>query len=171
MTWKEIIISWDIFIALVLSVLSYFFFPDFVSMKFTIEVYGVGISVLSIIFSLFFAALAILMSSSDNDFIVFLEEENDYSDLLSSFKFTVMLLFLSLVYGLILYIGTYYYIIQKAKSYDQHISLLVIFIFLFSYSLLASIFSVNDSLKFSEFRARFLKSKKTKTTKDSKKED
>ncbi len=80
------ILSWDLIIAVIFALIAALLLPCYVSNKFTHEVYGVGITILAIIFSVYFAALAIIMSSSDNEFLKFFEEIKGFSKLISSFK-------------------------------------------------------------------------------------
>ena len=72
---RALVISWDFMIALLSVIITFFLLPEFVNIKFALSFYNVAMTVLSIIFSLFFTAMAIIMSSSDNDFIAFLEKK------------------------------------------------------------------------------------------------
>ncbi|RXM42262.1 hypothetical protein BOW57_17080, partial [Flavobacterium sp. YO64] len=76
---KSFIYCWDFGIAFFATLITYYFLPDYINMKFTLSFYNVAMTVLSIIFSLFFTAMAIIMSSSDNDFIEFLEETKTFT--------------------------------------------------------------------------------------------
>lgn len=160
---KSIIKGYDFYVSLLTSIVTYYLLPDFINMKFSLSFYNVCMTVLSIIFSLFFAAMAILMSSSDNDFIEFLEEKKTFSELLWSFKFTLSILFLSLIISIFLYFGTSYWL----ESFHQYIWiqskwLVIILMFLFVYGLIATWMSIIDIVKFSSFRGKFLMSQKKK---------
>lgn len=152
--------SWDFVISIVLTLVTAIFMPSMVKISFCISFYNIGITVLSLIFSLFFAALAIIMTSSDNDFIEFLEEENDFSALLTSFKITLFILFLGLIYSIALFVTSDYYAKNNNELFEQHKVFFLMFEFLFSYSLLSTSLSVNDTIKFSAIRGTFLKMKK-----------
>jgi len=159
---KSIIFSYDTGVSIALSVISYCTLPDYLNMKFLLTFYNICISVLSIIFSLFFAALAIIMSSSDNDFIEFLEQRKTFSKLLFSFKATLVMLFVSLVYSIILYTGSSFYIeTYNFGVWEQHKILFCILELLFIYSMIATGLSILDTIAFSKFRSIFL-SKKNK---------
>ncbi|WP_204745135.1 hypothetical protein [Flavobacterium silvisoli] len=123
--------------------------------------YNIAISVLSIIFSLFFAALAIIMSSSDNDFVSFLDEDGTFTYLMWTFKAVLISLFISLVYSIVLYTGTSYYIETKdPQIWLQHKSLFISLVLLFTYCMIATGLSVKHTIKFSEYRSTFLRIKR-----------
>src|SRR5262245_61894272 len=103
---RSVLMSWDILAAAIIAVVLYFVLPDRVNNAFASTLYGVGITVLSIIFSVYFAALAIIISSGDNDFIHFLEEKGSYTRLINSFRFSLILLFVSLISSIIMSIIT-----------------------------------------------------------------
>src|ERR1041384_3873475 len=99
----KMLFGWDLLLATTATVALYVFMPEQISNGFARDLYGVGISVLSIVFSIFVAALAIIMSASDDEFLKFLESDGLYTLLLWGFKFTLFLLFVALMYSLILY--------------------------------------------------------------------
>jgi len=157
---NEVILSWDFVISIVLTLASAIFMPVMLKISFCISFYNIGITVLSIVFSLFFAALAIIMTSSDNDFIEFLELDGTFSALLTTFKFTLTVLFISLVYSIILYVSSDYFAKYHDENFLQHKIFFLVFEFIFSYSLLATGFSIKDTIIFSDKRAQFLKQNK-----------
>lgn len=152
---KSIFLSWDIILSIVISVLFYFNVPCLIDIVFAKDLYSIGISVLSIVFSVYFAALAIIISAGDNEFVKFLEEdENLYSELIFTFKFSLIILFIALIYSIILYIQTPFKISQDIKF--QNRIFVVIFSFLFFYGLFASLNATLDSIKFAKYRTKFL---------------
>lgn len=157
---KDIILSWDFIIAITTTLITALFLPNYLKCNFCSSFYNIGITVLSIIFSLFFASLAIIMTSSDNDFITFLEEEGDFSALLNTFKVTLIMLFISLIYSIVAYIYSEYSVKEFGEKIKQLKVGFLIFQFLFSYSMLATAISVKDTIVFSNFRSRFLKMKR-----------
>jgi len=163
---SNIILSWDFVIAIILTLVTALILPSYLELEFSKSFYSTGITVLSIVFSIFFAALAIIMASSDNDFIEFLEENGDFTALLDTFKITLVMLFVSLIYSIVLYVITDYKLTTiKCEPVKQHKTYFLIFEFLFCYSLLATGLSVKDTIIFSNLRARYL-SKKSKTNND-----
>ncbi len=154
---SNIILSWDFVIAIVLTLVTAIVLPNYLELEFCKSFYNTGITVLSIVFSIFFAALAIIMASSDNDFIEFLEENGDFTILLETFKITLIMLFISLIYSILLYVITDYNLTTlKCEAVKQHKTYFLIFEFLFCYSLLSTGLSVKDTIIFSNFRARYL---------------
>ncbi|HRB70904.1 MAG TPA: hypothetical protein PK776_03560 [Flavobacterium sp.] len=155
---KAVIKSSDFVIALLSTIATYFLLPDYINMKFALSFYNVAMTVLSIIFSLFFTAMAILMSSSDNDFIEFLEEQNTFTELLWSFKFTLFILFASLILSIILYTGTSFWLETNYRDVWLQKSILLLTLeFSFLYGMLATWLCIIDTVKFSKYRALFLK--------------
>lgn len=160
---KALIKSWDFILALLSVIITYFLLPEYINMKFALSFYNVAMTVLSIIFSLFFTAMAIIMSSSDNDFIEFLEQKGTFSELLWSFKVTLFILFISLVLSIVLYSGTSYWIETSSDDvWYQNSKLLMTLEFCFLYGMIATWFCIMDTVKFSKYRSIFLKKNKEK---------
>ena len=158
---KSFFISYDFGFSLIIGITLYIILPEYLLMNFTIDYYGVIITAVSIIFSLVFASCSILLSSSDNDFINFLNEEDDFDNLLWTFRVTLVSLFICLLYSLALYVGTSYMIehFKIEGEWEQHKILFISLTSLTIYSLIATYLSVEDTLIFSKFRSRFLKKK------------
>lgn len=157
-TLKQILLSWDFGISVIATIALAYALGDSVPTAFAKDVYGVGISVLSIIFSVYFAALALIMTSGDDDFVHFLEENGDFTAIVDTFKFSLLLLFGALVYSITVYIYTSVELYSKSPvTQEQPEVFLWFFIFFFSYSLLAALRSTLDSINYSIFRTKFLK--------------
>ena len=122
-----------------------FFCPVTIPMILAKDFYIVGVSVLSVVFSVFFAALAIIMSAGDNDFIAFLNEDGSYSEIIWSFRFTVLALFIALLVALLEYGYVSIRISQKAELHSKWFVLA--FVMCFTYSLIAVIQAVLDALR------------------------
>lgn len=159
---KSMFISWDFLATVLVTAATYYIMPDYLNMKFLLSVYNMSITILALIFSLFFAALAIIMSSSQNDFIDFLEEENLFSELLWSFKLTLIMLFVSLIYSIVLYTGTSFFVETYGEQWLQSGMFFLVLSALFTYSMGATCVSVYDTIIFSEFRSKFERSTKNK---------
>ena len=158
---RALIKSWDFILALLSTAATYYLLPEFINMKFALSFFNVAMTVLSIIFSLFFTAMAIIMSSSDNDFIEFLEQNNTFTELLWSFKVTLIILFSSLVLSIILYSGTSYWLETNYEYvWLQNSKLLLSLEFFFFFGMIASWLCIMDTVKFSKYRSRFLKKNK-----------
>lgn len=151
---KQIIIWWDTALAITGSVAFGILVNGSVDASFTKDILGVGISVLSIVFSIFFASLTFIISSSDDKFVEFLVENNHYIKILWAFKWTLGALFVALSYSLAFYLHVSY--IPKDSSPEHVFWLTEIFLFLFIYSLIASAFSTNDAIKYAKRRAWYV---------------
>lgn len=155
---KDIILCWDFIISILIGVIIYFICQDKIPGQIVKEVYGTGISVLSIVFSIFFAALAIIVSSSNDDFIKFFEAEGNYTALLNTFKYSIVVTFLVLVVSIALSSFTTF-MISITQNYLQSKIILAIYSLSFLYSLFAVFNSTLDALKYAEYRVKYLKIK------------
>jgi hypothetical protein len=151
------IYSWDTVLSAVAGLLCFFLLPKWVSNTFCVAIYSTGISVLSIVFSIFFASLSVIMTSSDNEFVKFLEQKRHYSNLIGTFQFTLFSLFLALVYSLLLYTITSYSVSNPTPTNKYQSTVwFIIFSVLTTYSLIATFFSVKDTFMFAIRRVTFL---------------
>ena len=116
------------------------------------DIFGLAVSVLSIVFSVFFASLAILMTSSDHNFIKFLEngEVRIFTELTVSFKVCLLFIFLSLIFSILLYAYT--------SLSEELISpcLFALFAFSFIYSLMSTFMTSIDAIQFSKYRTQYI---------------
>lgn len=158
MNYKSIIYSFDIWIALAITAVTAFFLPAEIKSTFACSFYSVGITVLSIVFSLFFACLAIIMTSNDNEFVKFMEDPDRlFTRLLDSFKFTLSLLLFSLAYSIVAFQYFDFFVKIHSERHYQHKAFFLLFEFLFSYALCATSQSVYDTIRFTSRRTIFLK--------------
>ena len=161
MTLRAVFVSWDFLFSIIASIAFGFWLPVWVPNELAKDYYGIGISVLSIVFSLFFAALAVVITASDDEFVLFLEEHGDYSALVANYKFTLGLLFVALMYSLVFYAYTAARIATSVRHQNKLFAAL--FCFLFLWSLFAAFMSTYDSIKYSDYRKRFLQARKKPT--------
>jgi len=101
---KKYILSLDTIISLLLTFACFYFLENWIKLTLAKSLFEMGIGVLSIIFSIFFATLAFIISASDDDFVKFLEEDSLFTELVESFKWTVFVLFFSLFYSVVCFI-------------------------------------------------------------------
>jgi hypothetical protein len=152
-TVNNIILSWDTIIALMATMASIIIVPNNINNEFCTTIYGTAISVLSIIFSIFFASLAVIMAFPDNEFIEFIEHPtNMFSRLISYFKITLGALFLALIYTIFIFMLSNY----TKQNTTCTKPLFCIFIFLFTYGLFATAFAVLVTLKLTINRAKYI---------------
>src|ERR1035438_2279483 len=116
---RRVILSPDLIASVLLSFITAVFCPSLISISMAKDFYGVGISVLSIVFSVFFAALAIIMSAGDNEFVAFLHENGAYSEIIWNFRFTVLILFSSLLISLAEYSYVGFRLAHKAEWHSK----------------------------------------------------
>ena len=154
MTLRSIFAALDFWVAVLLATVTGILLPRWVRTDFVKDLYGIAIGVLSIIFSVFFAALAVIMASSDDEFVEFLEKESDYTGIIETMKFTLIILFTALAAALALYSYTAYRISVRIEY--QRFLWLMAYSFLFSYALAASLSATLDAIKYSKYRATYL---------------
>ncbi len=152
---KSIFISWDFILSVIIVVFLYFFLPQYLQVGFVKEIYGITITVLAIIFSVFFAALSILITAGDNEFVRFLQAEGFYKKIIFTFKFTLILLFIGFFVSISLFIGILPYALSTNIYIYPNLNFLL-FIFFVLYALFATANSSIDAIRYAEFRARFL---------------
>jgi hypothetical protein len=158
---KSIFISWDFFAAILVVIALYLFLPSLIPAKIVKPIYEVSISVLSVIFSVFFAALAVLITAGDNEFVRFLEEDGSYMKIIFTFKVTLILLFIALLFSIISFVT----ILPYTETNIQFVyskEMVILFAFFALYALFASINSTMDAIKYAEFRAEYLEITKDK---------
>jgi formate hydrogenlyase subunit 3/multisubunit Na+/H+ antiporter MnhD subunit len=149
------VVSYDFLWSGIITILLWLALPNTISNNFAKDVYGAGIAVLSIVFSVFFAALVTIISTGDNDFITFLEEKRIFTRLLGMFRFSMLLLFIALLSSMFLY-GFTVFIIDSHQT-QQSKYFFMAFSFLFSYSLFGSFLSSQDAIRFAESRVKYAK--------------
>lgn len=153
---RTYVLSLDFLISIGTTIVTCIILPTYIKTIFAQSFYNSGMTVLSIIFSLFFTALTFIMSSSDNDFILFFEERNHFSRLMVTFKFTLYSLFVSLLYSIILYTLSDFWVKEIGEKSIQLKWYFLTFEFLFLYSIIATLQSAKDTVTFSTSRTKFL---------------
>ena len=76
---RDVFFSWDFIFSTIIVGILIILLPTYISAQFAQDVYSMAITILSIIFSVFFAALAIIISTSEDDFVRFLEDDGIYT--------------------------------------------------------------------------------------------
>ena len=154
---KNILISWDAFVAALALVALSAATEGTLKTDFCKDLYGIGISVLSIVFSLYAAALALLMASPDDDFVRFLQKDGSYSELIHSFRFVLVALFLALAISIAWYGSSAYWVsMVGAARAVQSRWWLISFATASIYALTATLCSMLDSINYARHRAEFL---------------
>ncbi|MDP2686531.1 MAG: hypothetical protein Q8O62_04880 [Aequorivita sp.] len=152
---KKYILAFDTTLAVLFTLLALIFMPLKISAILIKDILGMGIGVLSVIFSIFFAALAFIISASDDDFVEFLERKGLFTRLIDNFNWTVGSLFIALIYSIILY-SLCAFELNNKSNFEISEYLVAVFVFLFFYSLIATILSTNDAIRYSKTRIKFV---------------
>ena len=153
MSVRSVLISWDFFFAMVFSIAVAVLLPGRMDLTVAQALYEVGISVLAIVFSVYFAALAIVISSGDDKFVLFLEEDGTFGKILQMFQFTIIVLFIALIVSLALYGLCSVWLKAGCASRGTAVRwMTVVFVFTFSYGLFAALCSALDSIKYARYR-------------------
>jgi hypothetical protein len=132
--------------------------PSWVSLRFAADMYALGTSVLAVVFSVFIAALAIIVSASDNDFVRFLEEDGLFSDIVWGLRATLVILFCALCLGVALYVYGSYQLAMGMKS--QHRLGVLLFGTALAYGLFATLSSTLAALDYAQRRAMYIRASK-----------
>jgi len=152
---KSIFTSLDIILSFLIGYIVYILSPELISNTFCKDIFGIGISILSIIFSVYFAALAFIISASDNDFIRFLEEKKRYTYIVRVFRISLIILFSALIISILAYVSTLIMIETGYKNQNKWI--ISVFTFSFLYGLFAAFTTTLDSIRFALTRANFVR--------------
>jgi hypothetical protein len=157
-TLREVVTGWDFSAAIGCSAVVWFLLPDWPSNAFASAIYEMGITVLSIVFAVFFTALAVLIAAGDDDFVSFLKDLGIYSGIIATYRFALIVLFVALMYSVIAFGWTA--AIVDADYTRQSKYVVVLFAFLFFYSLFSVIYSTYDALEYSQRRIEFVEAKR-----------
>lgn len=149
------IISYDTFIGAAIGIISYILLPEVIPTSTLKDTYSMAINILAILFSMFFAALAIIVSVNDNEFIAFLEEDNLVSDLIKYFKTSLKIIFFMLLATILIYI--YVVVHNDVLFWGQLKYQYAIFLGFFSYAITAVFLSSNDAIRFFSERLKYAK--------------
>lgn len=119
------------------------------------DFYSVSASVLSIVFSVFTASLAVIVASPDDRFVRFLENEGFYGDILFGFQATLGALFFALVYSIVAYTLSTFQLEMKVTR--QHRSGFIVGAALLAYALGATLTSAYSAIRYAQTKASFLR--------------
>ena len=150
---KDVIISGDTLAAFGIWLVCQMFLPERIANSAASSIYSVGISVLSIVFSVFFAALAIILSASDDSFVTFLEETGDYTGLVRTFRFTLWALFGALSLAIISYVSATVLPVTDLQPLWR----IKLFASASTYALTATFLATLDATQYCLMRAKFLR--------------
>lgn len=154
---QSLVFSLDLILALVCSILVGKFIPDQISIEYVLSIFEIAITILSIIFSVYFAALTVIITAGDNQFVRFLEEGGLYSRITWTFKVTLGLLFFALLVSIILFVVTLPYKDSLVVECYWPKNGFIIYVFIATWALFAAALATWDSIKYAEYRARYIR--------------
>lgn len=152
---KNIFCSWDFILSITLFVLTILLLPYKISNVLAKEIYTVAITVLSITFPVFFAALTAIITSSDDQFAIFLDSHGLYKPIINTFKYSLYVIFIALMLAIALSILTTCLINVSIASQPKWT--VGPFGSIFIYSLLVGFNAIITAIKYADFRIRYLK--------------
>ena len=153
---KNKFISWDFFISLAITAFLFFIIPDRINLNFAMEMYSVGITMLTMCIFYFLAILALLVSASDEGFILFLKDEGIYLSIFNTYRYTIVVLFVGLMYMLVMYGHASFSKHMMPNVNDQNRYMFLSFLFLFIYAVFTVFESCLDSVNYLKVRVRYL---------------
>ena len=124
----RMVLTWDLGLALMAGLVVLIMSPQSVPNTFAKDIYGLGASVLSIVFAVFFAALATVMASAHDDFLDLLEAKGSLERVIFAFRFTLLLLFVGLVLSVVLYALTAWWTIDNAPPQSRWLPVSFVFL-------------------------------------------
>ena len=156
---RSIVTGFDFIVSIILLSILLITLPFKLNEDFLILVYGRMLYIVSIVFGLTFSGFSILMSSADDEFVVYLKEKNVYDDLIWIFKVCIYSLFTTLVlmFSHFIYLEMGTKVFNNVNNFLQSKFVFSIIMVFFSYSLLSTINSIRHLIKFSIYRGMFLK--------------
>ncbi len=152
---KRFLLAPDFCIAFIGAIFFALFANGPISSDLVKEITSTAITILSIIFSVFFAALAVMITSGDNEFINFLQRFGAYTQIVWSFKVTFFALLIALLSSLILYLTSIFQL-SKPISGVYPWFFTTPYIFLTFYALLSTAAASVDAIKYAEYRTKYL---------------
>ncbi len=151
---KSIVISWDFITAVSATILTLLFRVQ-IPIPVGRDIAGFNVTLGALVFSVYFAALALVAATDDDEFLRFAAKEGAYAKLIGVFRTTLVLLFVTLL----LSIGVYLYTLYQSYLQPQSMVptwLVSLFAFTILYPLFASINAAFDAGKYAQRRALFL---------------
>lgn len=153
----RVVFSWEFGASIIISIVIYWLAPVDQNAV-AKDIYSIGINILAILFSIYFAALIFIISSTNDDFVHFMEVEGDYSLLISLFKYCLFILFIALLYSTSIYAVTSVWNVDpKSKQPAWTFSC---FCFLFLWGVSAALSSTQHAIEYANHRVKYLMEKK-----------
>lgn len=150
---KSIFLSWDFIISIITFIVAMTMLPQKIYSTTALGIYSVGVTTISLIFSIYFASIAFIFASGDEEFIRFLEENDSYTQLVSTYKYTLFILFITLIISLILLVLNNF-IDAKIVAPINSKYIFALYFSISVYSLICVFNSALDSLNYAKYRVK-----------------
>ena len=152
---KFYIFSYDFIFSLLIFVISLLVFPSWLNIElFLIPVYNMLLTITGILTAGIFTIFSVVFSTSTDDFILFLEKDEIFTKLISSFKIILKIIIITLLLDMFIYVFT----IHVMKEYElQHKIIFCFLITLFSYSILSTYSAIMCLLEYLKRRVEYMK--------------
>ncbi len=152
---NRIFLSYDFGAFVFVLIAEIFLIPSLLPCEFILSYLVLSTQVLSLMFSVYFAGYAVIASATDDEFIEFLEERGVYSELLWSMKYSIVLLFLTLVISILFYVAVGLTAIDASAPCRMTKWVIVISGSCFAYSLTAAFLTFLDAVRFAQLRVKY----------------
>ncbi len=151
---RHLVRSWDLWTAALAAALSSRSLPWTCSIAAAKDIYQTAISVLSIVFAVFFAALAVVITAPSDDFIEFMQQDDGFGRLTWNFRWTLFCLCFALGFAMVLASRA---AIRVASREEHELSaFLVTLCFAGVYALCAAAQAAGDCISFAHYRVKYL---------------
>ncbi|MAT96871.1 MAG: hypothetical protein CL608_06985 [Anaerolineaceae bacterium] len=148
--------AYDFWGALAVSAVVYFVLSAKIEIDFVLAIFELGVQVLSIVFSVYFAALAVVITAGDDQFVGYLERLGVYQNLIWGFKVTLLLLFCALIVSIILYVSVLPFAGKQIKDAYFTNWGFSLYAFFTLWSLFGAAMATLTAISYAEYRVRFL---------------
>lgn len=135
----RVLLAWDLILSGAAAIVLWVALPAEVANAFAKDIYELAATVLAVVFSVFVAALAIVMSAGDRGFAKFVAEEGSLEVIVFGFKWTLGLLFAGLLAAVFLYGVTSWWATNEVDSQPRWILAALSFLLLYGISATLSV--------------------------------
>lgn len=152
----RMMVSADLAFAVGVAVIVHAALDRTVSLTLAKDLCSLSINVLAIVFAIYLAALGLIMSSGNDQFVKFLSKEGYFDRFIWTYKFTLGIVFSALFFSC----SEYLYVDILAERKINFISRyhVILVVALFVYAISAATLSTMDAIRYSETRRKFIES-------------
>lgn len=159
---KNKFISWDFLCSFSITVYLFFAMPEQVDLRFCVDLYSLAINIILMCIFYFLAMLALLVAASDETFINYLRNQGLRVSVFLTYKYTLIMLFLTLIFTIFHYAWGDYYLKAVPNVTTQSKYFFLTFLALFIYCVFTSFESSLDSINYLKLRVMFMAARNQK---------